>query len=196
MTDKKNKDEIKQEETVLNQEKMNKEDNVKDNKEEKAVELTVEEQLEKTKSDLLLAIADMQNMRKRTDEEIINVRKYGASNLARDLLSVADNLRMALISITDEDKEKNQALKNLSFGLDMVAKDFYSAFEKNGIKQVLPNVGDNFDHNQHQVMDEVETEEVQKGKIAQVLSAGYTLHNRLLKPAMVNVAKGIVGDKK
>ncbi|MDB2404979.1 nucleotide exchange factor GrpE [Alphaproteobacteria bacterium] len=196
MTDKKNKDEIKQEETVLNQEKMNKEDNVKDNKEEKAVELTVEEQLEKTKSDLLLAIADMQNMRKRTDEEIINVRKYGASNLARDLLSVADNLRMALISITDEDKEKNQALKNLSFGLDMVAKDFYSAFEKNGIKQVLPNVGDNFDHNQHQVMDEVETEEVKKGKIAQVLSAGYTLHNRLLKPAMVNVAKGIVGDKK
>ncbi len=183
MTDKKNKDEIKQEETVQNQEK-------------KAVELTVEEQLEKTKSDLLLAIADMQNMRKRTDEEIINVRKYGASNLARDLLSVADNLRMALMSITDEDKEKNQALKNLSFGLDMVAKDFYSAFEKNGIKQVLPNVGDNFDHNQHQVMDEVETEEVKKGKIVQVLSAGYTLHNRLLKPAMVNVAKGVVGDKK
>ena len=196
MTDKKNKDEIKQEETVLNQEKMNKEDNVKDNKEEKAVELTVEEQLEITKSDLLLAIADMQNMRKRTDEEIINVRKYGASNLARDLFSVSDNLRMALMSITDEDKEKNQALKNLSFGLDMVAKDFYSAFEKNGIKQVLPNVGDNFDHNKHQVMDEIETEEVKKGKIAQVLSAGYTLHNRLLKPAMVNVAKGVVDDKK
>ena len=152
-------------------------------------ELTVEEQLEKAKSDLLLLVADMQNMRKRTDEEIATVRKYGASTLARDLFSVADNLRMALMSITDEEKENNQTLKNLSFGLDMVANEFNSAFEKNGIKQILPQVGDEFDHNQHQAMGEVESEEVEKGKIAQVLSAGYMLHDRLLKPAMVNVSK-------
>ncbi len=192
MTDKKNEDKTKQEE-VKN--KDSSDENKKNNKKEKAVKLTVEQQLEKAKSDLLLSIADMQNMRKRTDEEIVNVRKYGASTLARDLFSVADNLRMAIMSITDEDKENNQALKNLSFGLDMVVKDFYSAFEKNGIKQILPNVGDSFDHNKHQAMGEVETDEVEKGKIAQVLSAGYTLHDRLLKPAMVNVAKSIGDDK-
>ncbi|MFL2659463.1 MAG: nucleotide exchange factor GrpE [Alphaproteobacteria bacterium] len=192
MTDKKNEDKTKQEE-VKN--KDSSDENKKNNKKEKAVKLTVEQQLEKAKSDLLLSIADMQNMRKRTDEEIVNVRKYGASTLARDLFSVADNLRMAIMSITEQDKENNQTLKNLSFGLDMVVKDFYSAFEKNGIKQILPNVGDSFDHNKHQAMGEVETDEVEKGKIAQVLSAGYTLHDRLLKPAMVNVAKSISDDK-
>ena len=192
MTDKKNQDKTKQEE-VKN--KDSSDENKKNNKKEKAVKLTVEQQLEKAKSDLLLSIADMQNMRKRTDEEIVNVRKYGASTLARDLFSVADNLRMAIMSITEQDKENNQTLKNLSFGLDMVVKDFYSAFEKNGIKQILPNVGDSFDHNKHQAMGEVETDEVEKGKIAQVLSAGYTLHDRLLKPAMVNVAKSISDDK-
>jgi len=192
MTDKTNEDNTKQEE-VKN--KDSSDENKKNNKKEKAVKLTVEQQLEKAKSDLLLSIADMQNMRKRTDEEIVNVRKYGASTLARDLFSVADNLRMAIMSITEQDKENNQTLKNLSFGLDMVVKDFYSAFEKNGIKQILPNVGDSFDHNKHQAMGEVETDEVEKGKIAQVLSAGYTLHDRLLKPAMVNVAKSISDDK-
>jgi molecular chaperone GrpE len=192
MTDKTNEDKTKQEE-VKN--KDSSDENKKNNKKEKAVKLTVEQQLEKAKSDLLLSIADMQNMRKRTDEEIVNVRKYGASTLARDLFSVADNLRMAIMSITEQDKENNQTLKNLSFGLDMVVKDFYSAFEKNGIKQILPNVGDSFDHNKHQAMGEVETDEVEKGKIAQVLSAGYTLHDRLLKPAMVNVAKSISDDK-
>ena len=192
MTDKKNEDKIKQKE-VKN--KDSSDENKKNDKKEKAVKLTVEQQLEKAKSDLLLSIADMQNMRKRTDEEIVNVRKYGASTLARDLFSVADNLRMAIMSITEQDKENNQTLKNLSFGLDMVVKDFYSAFEKNGIKQILPNVGDSFDHNKHQAMGEVETDEVEKGKIAQVLSAGYTLHDRLLKPAMVNVAKSISDDK-
>ncbi|MDG1153474.1 MAG: nucleotide exchange factor GrpE [Alphaproteobacteria bacterium] len=187
MTDKTKQEEVKNKDSS--------DENKKNNKKEKAVKLTVEQQLEKAKSDLLLSIADMQNMRKRTDEEIVNVRKYGASTLARDLFSVADNLRMAIMSITEQDKENNQTLKNLSFGLDMVVKDFYSAFEKNGIKQILPNVGDSFDHNKHQAMGEVETDEVEKGKIAQVLSAGYTLHDRLLKPAMVNVAKSIGDDK-
>ncbi|MGB1360684.1 MAG: nucleotide exchange factor GrpE [Alphaproteobacteria bacterium] len=152
-------------------------------------ELTVEEQLAEAKNNLLLALAEVQNMRKRTDEEIATARKYGVSPLARDLFSVADNLRMAIMSVTDEEKENNQTLKNLSIGLDMVSNEFYSAFEKNGIKQILPQIGDDFDHNQHQAMGEVESEEVEKGKIAQVLSAGYILDDRLLKPAMVNISK-------
>ena len=152
-------------------------------------ELSLEVQLEQAQNELLLAHADVQNMRRRTDEEISNAKKFGASSLARDLFTVNDNLQMALQSITDEDKENIPALKNLAFGLDMVATEFTKAFEKNAIKKILPQIGDDFDHNHHQAMGEIETDEVDAGKIAQVMSAGYLLHDRLLKPAMVNTAK-------
>lgn len=138
---------------------------------------------------MLRAVADVQNMRKRTDEEIAKHRKYGCATLARDLFGVADNLRMAVQSISEEDKKNIPALHNLSFGLDMVVTEFKNAFEKNGITQILPTAGDTFDHNIHQAMGETETAHMEAGKIAFVMSAGYMLHDRLLKPAMVNVAK-------
>ncbi len=154
----------------------------------------LQQKLADSSNDVLRAIADLQNMRKRTDEEIAKERKYGCSTLARDLFGVADNLRMAMASISDTDKKYIPALNNLSFGLDMVLKEFLNAFERNGITQILPTVGDDFDHNMHQAMGETETPDIEAGKIAFVMSAGYTLHDRLLKPAMVNVAKAITTD--
>ncbi len=156
---------------------------------EEVVELTVEEKLVKAEENLLRTLADMQNTRRIADNDVATARKYGVAPLARDLFMVADNLRMALMSISEADKESNPALKNLAFGLDMVANEFNSAFEKNGIKKIMPTVGDEFNHDEHQAMGEVENEEVENGKIAQVLSAGYILHDRLLKPAMVNISK-------
>ena len=156
---------------------------------EEVVELTIEESLAKTEEDLLRAMADMQNTRRIAENDVVAARKYGVAPLARDLFTVAQNLRMALMSISDEDKEKNPAFKNLAFGLDMVANEFDSAFEKNSIKKIMPAVGDDFNHDRFQAMGEVETGEVDGGKVAQVLSAGYILHDRLLKPAMVNTEK-------
>ena len=158
---------------------------------EEVVELTIEESLAKTEEDLLRAMADMQNTRRIAENDVIAARKYGVAPLARDLFTVAQNLRMALMSISDEDKEKNPAFKNLAFGLDMVANEFDSAFEKNNIKKIMPAVGDDFSHDTFQAMGEVETGEVDGGKVAQVLSAGYMLHDRLLKPAMVNTEKKV-----
>ncbi len=155
----------------------------------KTEELTGEEKFTKCNEQLLRCLAEIQNTKKRNDTEIAEVRKFGAGILARDLLSVSDNLAMALKSISDEDKKNIPALKNLAFGLDMISNDFIATFEKNNIKKILPNVGDAFDHNLHQAMGEVEVEGVESGTIAEVLSAGYTLHTRLLKPAMVNIAK-------
>lgn len=151
----------------------------------------LQQKLADASNDVLRAVADVQNMRKRTDEEIAKERKYGCATLARDMFGVADNLRMALMSISEDDKNTIPALKNLSFGLDMVAHALQDAFKKNGITEIVPAVGDDFDHNQHQAMGEVETDDVEMGKIAVVLSAGYMLYDRLLKPAMVNVAKPV-----
>ena len=156
---------------------------------EEVVEPTTEEKLQKAEENLLRTLADMQNTRRIAENDVASARKYGVAPLARDLFMVAQNLRMALMSISEEDKENNPAFKNLAFGLDMVAKEFDGAFEKNGIKTIMPKVGDDFDHDQHQAMGEVESGEVESGKIAQVLSAGYILHDRLLKPAMVNTEK-------
>ncbi len=149
----------------------------------------LQQKLAQSSNDVLRAIADVQNMRKRTDEEIAKERKYGCSTLARDLFSVADNLRMAVASISEDDKKNIPALNNLSFGLDMVVTEFNNAFHRNGIQQILPTVGDDFDHNVHQAMGETETADIEVGKVAFVMSAGYMLHDRLLKPAMVHVAK-------
>ena len=161
---------------------------------EEVVEPTIEEKLAKAEENLLRSMADMQNTRRIAENDVMTARKYGVAPLARDLFTVAQNLRMALMSISDEDRENNPAFKNLAFGLDMVASEFDSAFEKNSIKKIMPAVGDDFNHDTFQAMGEVETGEVDGGKVAQVLSAGYMLHDRLLKPAMVNTEKK--ADKK
>ena len=149
----------------------------------------LKEELKTANEKLLRSLAEVENIRRRTEKEMKDAYKYGASTLARDLLNVSNNLQMALMAISKEDKRDNEKLKNLAFGLDMVLKEFMGAFEKNGIKKIDPKVGENFDYEKHQAMGEVETADVEKGKIVETLSVGYTIHDRLLKPAMVNVAK-------
>lgn len=187
------KNENVENENIVNEEDIINEEIEQDNEADEAqeeIELTLEEQLEKEKNNTVLALAELENMRKRNANEIKDIKKYGVAPLARDLFTIYENLNMALKSISEDDKQNNQVLNNLYFGLDMVLNNFKTAFNNNKIDIILPNVGDSFDHNFHQAMSEVETEEVEAGKIVQVIQPAYKLEDRLLKPAVVNIAKG------
>lgn len=183
-------------EKVENENQTNQEVSEQDSKDEQeeVVELTLEEQLEKEKNNTILALAELENMRKRNANEIQDIKKYGVAPLARDLFTVYENLNMALKSISEEDKQNNTVLNNLYFGLDMVLNNFKAAFNNNKIDIILPNVGDTFDHNLHQAMSEIESDDVEPGKIAQVIQPAYKLEDRLLKPSVVNVAKNVSNE--
>ena len=114
------------------------------------------------------------------------VLKFGSANLARDILSITDNLTRALENIPN-DKDKLEPIKNLIDGLQMVQKEFSSILEKHGVRKI-DSLNKKFDHNFHQAMLEVETED-EEGLVVQEIQPGYTMHERLLRPSMVGVSK-------
>ena len=133
-------------------------------------------------------LAEMENIRRRAEREKSETLRYGASNLARDLLNVADNLRRALQAVSPEMREGDEAIKNFVIGVEMTEKELLSAFEKNSIKQLLP-LGEKFNHDEHQAMFEVPNSGQPAGTIVELMQPGYKMHDRLLRPAMVGVAK-------
>lgn len=149
----------------------------------------LEHELSSLKDSALRAMADAENVRKRAEREIADARKYGPVPLARDLLSVSDNLRRALEATPEDQIGDNELLKNLRAGVDMVEKELQDALKKAGVKEVTPELGEKFDPNLHQAMFEMPTGEHPPGTVAQVVQAGYVLHDRLLRAAMVGVAK-------
>jgi molecular chaperone GrpE len=140
------------------------------------------------KDKALRAMAEVENIRRRAQREREDAVKYAASNIARDLLSTADNLRRALTSV-NEAQITDESTKNLLAGVAATERELLAAFEKNGIKRLDPK-GERFDHNFHQAIFEVENTGKPAGTIVEVLQPGYVLHDRLLRPAMVGVAKG------
>lgn len=144
------------------------------------------------KEQLIRTMAEMENLRKRTDREMSEARKYAVTGFARDLVSVVDNLQLALQNIPEEDRKKDDKLNNLVQGIEMTFNELLRAFEKNGIVRIDPK-GEKFNHNHHQAVAQVEDADAEPGSVAQVLQAGYIINDRLLRPAMVTVAKG--GDK-
>jgi molecular chaperone GrpE len=140
------------------------------------------------KDKALRAMAEVENIRRRAQREREDAVKYAASNVARDLLSTADNLRRALSSV-NEAQITDEPTKNLLAGVAATERELLAAFEKNGIKRLDPK-GERFDHNFHQAIFEVENTGKPAGTIVEVLQPGYVLHDRLLRPAMVGVAKG------
>ncbi len=153
----------------------------------------LEAELAKTKEQALRALAEAENTRRRAEKERQDMGKYGAAGLARDVLAVADNLRRALDAIGAEAREKDQTLDTLATGVEMTEKMLLEALEKHGVRKIDP-LGEPFDHNYHQAMMEVESDTVEGGHVAQVMQPGYVLHDRLLRPAMVAVAKKNKGD--
>ena len=145
------------------------------------------EQLEGAKQDILYAKAETQNVRRRLEKDIVDTRTYAATGFARDILSVSDNLTRALSAIPQELRE-DEKMKNLVAGLDATGREIDKIFAAHGITRIAA-MGLPLDPNQHQAMIEVPSAEVAPGTIVQELQAGYMIKDRLLRPAMVAVAK-------
>ena len=145
------------------------------------------EEITSLKDQRLRAIAELENFRKRAEKDQSDALKYGISNFAKEIINIRDNIERAQSSISDEAKN-NEAIKSVIEGIDLIAQSVVSTFEKIGIKKI-ESLNEKFDHNLHQAMMEIENEELEPGTIVQELIPGYTLHDRLLRPAMVGVSK-------
>ena len=172
--------------------------------------LTPEEQVSGMKDQLLRAMAETQNVRRRADRDRADASKYAVTNFARDMLTVADNLRRTIdsakadsaadaakgASAADAAMDQSEALagaeasaaRALLDGVEMTERDLLASLERHGIKVVSP-MGETFDHNLHQAMFEVETTAQEPGVIVQVIQDGFVIGDRLLRPAMVGIAK-------
>jgi molecular chaperone GrpE len=142
------------------------------------------------KDRLLRTLAEMENLRKRTEREVADARLYGASSFARDVLAVADNMRRALDAVPPESRAEAEAgMKSLVEGVELTERELIKALEKNGVRQFNPQ-GEKFDPNVHQAMFEVPDASVPAGSIVQVVQPGYMIGERMLRPALVGVSKG------
>ena len=142
------------------------------------------------KDRLLRTLAEMENLRKRTEREVTDSRLYSVASFARDVLGVADNMRRALEAVAPELRASKQAgVKALVEGVDLTERELLKALEKNGVRQFTPQ-GEKFDPNLHQAMFEVPDPSVPAGHVVQVVQPGYMIGERVLRPALVAVAKG------
>src|ERR1044072_8824946 len=142
------------------------------------------------KDRLLRTLAEMENLRRRTEREVADARTYGPTNSARDILAGAENMERALKALDDEIREKADAgVKALLDGVELTERELIKAMEKHGVKK-LEQQGGKFDPNLHQAMFEIPDESVPAGTVVQVMQPGYTIGERVLRPALVGVSKG------
>ena len=154
---------------------------------ENTEEDSLEKEIETLKEEKIRLLAEMENLRKRFEREKVETIKFGSINLARDILSPGDNLERALDALP-EDENYSESIKNLIDGLKMVLKEYKSTLEKHGVKKI-ETLNQKFDHNFHQAIMEVENNDVEEGIVVQEVQSGYTMHDRLLRAAMVGVSK-------
>jgi molecular chaperone GrpE len=149
---------------------------------------------EQLKDQALRAAAEVENMRRRTERELGQARKYGHSGFARDLLSVVENLKRAVDALPEDRKALDDTMANLVAGVEMINHEINTVLEKHGVEVINP-MGEKFDYEKHQAMFEVPTDEAEPGTVMQVAQRGWMLHDRLLTPAMVGVSKAPEEDK-
>jgi len=160
-----------------------------DDPEEGSVEALAKEAAE-LRDKMLRTLAEMENLRKRTAREVADARIYGITGFARDVLDIADSLQRALDAVPTETRESaDPNLKALIEGVELTERSLLNALEKNGVKKFDPS-GEKFDPNFQQAMYEVPDASVPPGTVVQVVQAGYTIGDRVLRPALVAVAKG------
>jgi len=141
------------------------------------------------KDQLLRALADVENMRRRTERELETARKYGHTGFARDLVGAIDNLALALEAAPkDEASHTAEAIDGLVTGLEMSWTEIQATMERHGVRRISPK-GEKFDYNFHQAMFEMPHPDHPPGTVVEVVQHGYVLHDRLLRPAMVGVSK-------
>jgi len=153
------------------------------------VAIEQQEEIARLKDAMLRLAAEKENMAKRLEKQIADTGKYAISSFLKDLLPAIDNLYRAGQSINIESMDGNQPLKMVFDGIEITKKDFGQIFEKHGLIRIEPQSGDDFDHNYHQAVATIADTEVADGKIVNIMQAGYVLSGRLIRAAMVTVAK-------
>ncbi len=141
------------------------------------------------KDRLLRALAEMENLRRRTEREVAYARAYGVANLARDMLSVADNLARAVETVPAAAAAADAAVKALIEGVELTERDLHAALGRHGVTKLSPE-GEKFDPNFHQAMYEAPSESLPAGMVADVVQSGWKIGERVLRPALVAVSKG------
>ena len=164
------------------------------NKNEKDKDSELKEEIENLKEEKLRLLAEMENLRKRSERDKIDSIKYGSINLARDILSPSDNLSRAIEAIPSDEKI-SESINNLIDGLKMVQKEFMTILERHGVERIEA-INNKFDHNYHQAMLEVEKDNCEEGIVVQEIQSGFTMYGRLLRPSMVGVSKKSENKKK
>jgi len=144
-------------------------------------------EIDTLKDRLMRAMAEAENIRKRGERDRRDAESYGGTKLARDLMSVSDNMARALETVTDAQRESNKAFIE---GIELTQRELLSAFAKNKITPIAPAVGDKFDPKIHQAMFEAPFPQVKAGHIIQVMNEGFMIADRLLRPAQVGVSSG------
>ena len=167
----------------------NSEENKISEKDQKEIEKNDGEELlienEKLKDKLMRSLADFENLRKRSERERKDAELYGGTKLARDLLSVYDNLSRALENINENLRNQNEALVE---GIELTQRDLLTVFSNHKIEKIFPKIGDNFDPKLHQAMFESPLENTEKGSIIQVMTTGFKIGERLLRASQVGVS--------
>ena len=133
--------------------------------------------------------AEMDNLRRRTERDVKDAKSYSVAGFARDMLAVSDNLRRALDAIPADALATDESVKTLAEGVEMTERSMLAALERHGVRKLEP-IGEKFDPNFHQAMFEVPNPEVPNNTVVQVVQEGYVIGERVLRPAMVGVAKG------
>ena len=154
----------------------------------------MEQERDSFKDQLYRAAAEMENTKRRAQRDVEQANKYGALGFMRDLTTPLDNMQRALESAPTERDDLDETYKNILIGLEMTVQEVTKIMEKHGVKVISPE-GEKFDYNLHQAMFEVPTDEAEPGTIMAVAQDGYVLHDRLIRPAMVGVAKAATTDE-
>ena len=154
----------------------------------------MEQERDSFKDQLYRAAAEMENTKRRAQRDVEQANKYGALGFIRDLTTPLDNMQRALESAPTERDDLDETYKNILIGLEMTVQEVTKIMEKHGVKVISP-IGEKFDYNLHQAMFEVPTDEAEPGTIMAVAQDGYVLHDRLIRPAMVGVAKAATTDE-
>ncbi len=189
MSDEKDKKDLKKNESEVHKDEAIKDDNNKKNASKDLKEKTVEEKLIDAEEKLLRSLAEIENQRRRFEKEIKDAFEFGSFNFAKESLAILDNLQRAREAIKNDEKLKvNKDLDKFLENINIIEKDLVSIFERNRISKINTK-NKKFDPNFHQAMSEIEDDKVEPGSIIHEIQAGYMLGERLLRPALVSVAK-------
>ncbi len=189
-TEKKNTSELNDDKKLEDNEKIETEIGSEDSINNKSDEKSEQEEINKIKDQLLRSLAENENLRKRTEKDIEQAKKYGHIFFIRDLMSSVDNLTRAVESVPPEKEKLDEPIKNLIVGVEIVLKEINSVLEKNYITKINP-LGEKFDYNFHQAMYEAPSKDYEPGSVIEVIQPGYLLHDRLVRPAMVGISKKV-----